>query len=139
MNNKNIIGMIFGAAAFLIVYLAVQQVFFKPISFENQIREMANELNKSCPIMVDSETQLNNAMVLNDNTFEYNYTLVNMGRAELDIEALESYLQPIILNNIKTSPDLKIFRDNEITMAYNYKDKNGEQLFRIVFEAENYK
>ncbi len=138
-DKKKIIGMIVGAAAFLIAYFAVQQVLFKPPTFDKQMMQIASELNKSCPIMVDAETQLDNAVALPDNTFQYNYTLVSMERATLDISELENYLQPIILNNIKTNPDLKTFRDNDVIMAYNYKDKNGEHLFKLTFKPENYK
>jgi hypothetical protein len=138
-NKKKAIGMIVGAAAFLIAYFAVQQVFFKPPTFDKQMMQIASELNKSCPIMVDAETQLDNAVAIPDNTFQYNYTLVSMERATFDISELKNYLQPIILNNIKTNPDLKIFRDNDVTMAYSYKDKNGEHLFKLTFKPENYK
>lgn len=139
IDKKKIIGMIVGAAAFLIAYFAVQQVLFKPPTFDKQMMQIASELNKSCPIMVDAETQIDNAVALTDNTFQYNYTLVSMERATLDISELENYLQPIILNNIKTNPDLKTFRDNDVIMAYNYKDKNGEHLFKLTFKPENYK
>lgn len=139
MDKKKVIGMIVGAAAFLIAYFAVQQVFFKPPTFDKQMMQIASELNKSCPIMVDAETQLDNSVALPNNTFQYNYTLVNTETATVDISELENYLQPIILNNIKTNPDLKTFRDNDVIMAYNYKDKNGEHLFKLTFKPENYK
>jgi hypothetical protein len=139
MNKKKVIGIIVGAAAFLIAYFAVQQVFFKPPTFDKQMMQIASELNKSCPIMVDAETQLDNALALPDNTFQYNYTLVNMERVTVDISELENYLQPRILNNIKTNPDLKTFRDNDVIMAYNYKDRNGVHLFKLIFKPENYK
>lgn len=113
-NKKKVIGMIFGAAAFLIAYFAVQQVFFKPPTFDKQMMQIASELNKSCPIMVDAETQLDNAVALPDNTFQYNYTLVSMESATADISELKNYLQSIILNNIKTNPDLETFRDNDV-------------------------
>ena len=139
MDKKKIIGMIVGAVAFLIAYFAVQQVFFKAPTFDKQMMQIASELNKSCPMMVDAETQLDNAVALPENTFQYNYTLVNLERETVEISELENYLQPIILNNIKTNPDLKTFRDNDVIMAYNYKDRNGEHLFKLSFKPENYK
>ncbi len=57
----------------------------------------------------------------------------------IDISVLENYLQPIILNNIKTNPDLKTFRDNDVIMAYSYKDMNGEHLFKLNFKPDQYK
>lgn len=139
MDKNKAIGMIVGLAAFFIAYFAVQQVFFKPATFDKQMMQISSELNKSCPIRVDAETQLDNAVALPDNTFQYNYTLVGMERATVDIPELENYLQPLILNTIKTNPDLRIFRENDVTMVYNYKDKKGEHLFKLTFKPENYK
>jgi hypothetical protein len=36
----------------------------------------ANELNKSCLMMVDQDTRLDNAVALPENVFQYNYTLI---------------------------------------------------------------
>ena len=38
----------------------------------------ASEINKTCPIMVDQYTQLDNALALPDNSFQYNYTLIDI-------------------------------------------------------------
>ncbi|MCF8458865.1 MAG: hypothetical protein K9H62_23255 [Bacteroidales bacterium] len=90
-------------------------------------------------IIVDSETRLDNALALPGKTFQYNYTLVNLVKDSIDIGSLEEYLNPVILNNIKTNPDLKTFRDNDVTMAYNYKDKNSEHLLKLIFTPDQYK
>lgn len=138
-NKKKITGIIGAATGFLIVYFAIQQVFFKPPTIDKQIMQIASELNKSCPIMVDSETQLDNAVGLPGKTIQYNYTFLNMEKATVDTSELENYLQPKILNNIKTNPDLKNFRENDVIMVYNYKDKKGEHLFKLTFKPEKYK
>jgi len=101
--------------------------------------QAASEFNKMCPIMVDKETRLDNSMALPDNVFQYNYTLVNMEKNNINISELEEYIKPIILNTIKTNPDLKLFRDHKTTMSYDYKDKNSEHLFKLSFTADQYK
>lgn len=82
LNLKTIVGLAFG----LIVAILVQQYFFKPPSFDKQMMQVASELNKTCPIMVDAETQLDNAVALPEKTFQYNYTLINMYKDSIDIE-----------------------------------------------------
>jgi len=139
MDKKKIIKIVVGAIAFILVYVSIQQIVFKSPSFDKQMMQTASELNKSCPIMVDSETRLDNAMALPENTFQYNYTLVNMNKEEMNVSEAENFLQPNILNSIKTNPDLKAFRDNNVTMVYNYKDSNGEHLFKLIFEPSQYK
>lgn len=139
MDKKKIIGIVVGSITFILVYVSIQQMVFKSPSFDKQMMQTASELNKSCPIMVDSETRLDNAIALPENTFQYNYTLVNMTKEDMNVSEAENFLQPNILNSIKTNPDLKVFRDNNVIMVYNYKDNNGNHLFKLIFEPSQYK
>ncbi len=36
--------------------------------------EIASEINKSCPMMIDKETQFDNALAMPGKVFQYNYT-----------------------------------------------------------------
>jgi hypothetical protein len=108
-------------------------------TFDKQLMRIASELNKTCPIMVDKDTQLDNSIALPDNIFQYNYTLVNHSRNELNIEQLQNTVTPRILNNIKTNEGLKYFRNNKVTMSYSYNDKNGVFLFVLKFKYKDYK
>ena len=72
------------------------------------------------------------------NVFQYNYTLVNLVKDSIDIPGLESYIKPVILNNVKTNPDMKGFRDNKVTMTYTYKDKDGVYITRINITPDMY-
>jgi hypothetical protein len=139
INKKGkIIGAIVGIVIFGLTYFAVQQIFFKPASFNNAMMEAASELNKSCPIMVDQDTRLDNAIALPDNVFQYNYTLVNLNKSEVNIDTVKKYVEPGLINNVKTNPDLKMYRDNKITMAYNYRDKNGVFVLKISVTPDKY-
>ena len=100
--------------------------------------QTANNINKSCPMVVDSETLLDNIVVLPGNIFQYNYTLINMEKEMIDIQDMRSYIEPILLNNIKTNPELSIFRKNRITFSYYYKDKNGSFLTKILITPGKY-
>ena len=138
MNKKNIIGIIAGTAVAAIVGILIQNYFSEPVSFDQAMMQAASELNKSCPMMVDSETQLDNANALPDNKFQYNYTLVNYSIEELDLEQVKASIEPGIITNVRTNPDLKAYRDNNVTMVYSYKDKNQEHLFKIEVTPELY-
>jgi predicted amidophosphoribosyltransferase len=72
-DKKQLIGITVGVLAFFLSYYGVQQMFFKLPSFDKQMMEMASELNKNCPIMVDQETRWDNCIALPDNAFQYNY------------------------------------------------------------------
>ena len=131
---QSTIGTIFGA----VIILIIQQTFFKAPSFDKVMMEAASELNKSCPMMVDSDTQLDNAIALPGNIFQYNYTLVNYTLAEIDVDNLEENLEPVLINNVKTNPDMSGFRKNSVTVAYNYKDKEGNFITKISVTKDDY-
>ncbi len=135
--NKRL-GSIIGVIVFVFVSFAIQQIFFKSPSFDKILVNTASEINKTCPLQVDQYTRLDNTVALPNNTFQYNYTLINTSKSEVNIDTVKKYIEPDIINNVKTSPDLKLFRDNHTTMVYNYRDKNGEFVHKIVITPEMY-
>ena len=121
-NIQTVVGMVVGALAIFLV----QHFLFTTPTYDQVMMQAASEINKSCPIMVDQETRLDNTIALPENVFQYNYTLVNMEKATTNIAELENYLKPTLINSVKTSPNMKINRDNKTTMGYFYKDTNGD-------------
>ncbi len=89
--------------------------------------------------MIDQETQLDNTIALPDNSFQYNLTLINMEKADVDIKALEENIKPGILNSVRTNPDMKMMRDQDVTLMYDYKDKNKDYLFKLTITPDQYK
>jgi hypothetical protein len=137
--SKKILGTIIGVLVFFLTYYAVQYFFFQPPSFDKAMMSAASELNKTCPIMIDQYTRLDNAMALPNNSFQYNYTLINIDKSEVNLDTVKKYIEPNIINNVKTNPDLKIYRENKTTMIYNYRDKNGVFVVKIAVTPEMYK
>jgi hypothetical protein len=136
--KKRWLGLAVSALAFLLSYYAVQEIFFKPPSFDKLMMQVASEINKNCPFMVDQFTRLDNSVALPDNSFQYNYTLVEVTKDEVIIDTVKKYIEPNILNTVKTNPDLKFFRDNKTTLIYNYKDMNGEFVHKFSVTPEMY-
>lgn len=137
--RKNILGVIIGMIALSLTSFAIQQLFFKAAPLDKTMMEVASEINKTCPIMVDSETRLDNTFSLPNNTFQYNYTLVNIDKESIDTVEMRNYLEPTITNSVKTNPQLKFHRDHEMTINYSYKDKTGSFLIVISVTPEKYK
>ena len=136
--NKKTLGAVVGIITFGLSYFAVQQIFFKKPSFDKAMMEAASEINKTCPIMVDKETRLDNTVAMPDNVFQYNYTLVNLTSAEIHPDTLRKYIEPNIINTVRTNPDMKIYRDSKTTMAYSYRDKVGEFILKILVTPDKY-
>lgn len=123
--RKKTLEFIVGAIFFGISYFAVQQLFFKAPSIDKILMNTASEINKTCPAMVDEYTRLDNALALPNSTFQYNYSIINHDKTEINLDTAKKYIEPVLLNRVKTDPDLKYFRDNDVILVYNYRDKNG--------------
>lgn len=136
--KKKIIERSIGVVIFFITFFGVQQLFFTQSELDKEMTSIASELNKTCPVMVDSETQLDNTMALPDKVFQYNYTLVNADKSQVDILKMKNYLEPAILNLVKSSPQMQYQRDHKWTLNYNYRDKNGTHLLLLVITPKMY-
>ncbi|MCD8043890.1 MAG: hypothetical protein LUH10_12580 [Tannerellaceae bacterium] len=114
-------------------------------NYDKKLQVASKLFNKACPVMVDDDTRLDNTEVFPGKIFRYNYTLVNLSIE--DMEALNeetrnmviSQMEEYILNAVRTENDLKEFRDNDVTMEYNYHDKNGNPFHMFTFTPDSYK
>ncbi len=134
LTGKAVIGIVVG----IVAMFAVQQIFFKSAPYDKAMMEIASELNKSCPIMIDAETRLDNTIALPENTFQYNYTLVNIDQASPDTSSMKSMLEPIITNYVRTNPQMKYQRDHKTTIVYSYRSNSGQYLFGITITPDKY-
>jgi len=90
-------------------------------------------------MMLSSGLRVDSTMALPDKTFQYVLTLINVSKDELNLEELKKISYKEVLNNVKTSSDLKPFRDNKVTLIYLYKDKNNNEIFKLIFTYNDYK
>jgi len=137
-NRKQALTFIGAICGFLVAFFLVQKFIFSEPSFDKQLAEIASELNKTCPMMVDEATRLNNAVALPNNTFQYNYTLITTDKQSVDTTEMKSYMTSHLINLVKTNPQLKPFRDKEVTMNYYYQDMNNQYLFLISIAPKRY-
>ncbi|SNZ00359.1 hypothetical protein [Flagellimonas pacifica] len=132
-----IIGIIAGIISFVLAYYGVQQLF--KTDFASELEKTALELNKQTPMQIDQFTRLDSASTKGKTNFIYHYTLVKIEKSEVNLDTVNKYIKSDIVDNVKNNPDLKIFRDNEITLDYKYYDKNGELSIEISVTPELYK
>lgn len=138
MKKPKLIPLIVGIIAFGVSFFGAKMLFNNSYSFDQAMMKAASEINKSCPIMVNEDTRLDNAVAMPKNIFQYNYTLINLEKNKIIVEELREYIEPIVLNNVKTNPDMKDYKENKVTMAYNYRDKNGVFILKINVTPEMY-
>ncbi len=124
------------AIGFAIMFFITQSLF-KP-SIDKQLADFANEYNKTCPVTIDEFTTLKNVVALPNKTVQYNYSLIGISKAEVKLDTVQKYLFPSVLQNVKTNPGMKLFRDNKVTLNYYYSDKNGEFVTEYVVTPKMY-
>ena len=106
------------------MYFVGQQLFKS--SIDTKLAEFANQFNKTCPMTIDQYTTLKNVVALPDKTIQYNYILIGINKSEVKLDTVKKYLFPGVLQNAKTNPGMKLFRENKVTINYYYSDQNGE-------------
>ena len=89
---------------------------------------VAAEINKKCPIATDENTRMDSATVFNEYMITYHYTIHTVSNKDIDLAKFKGSMQSAMDEKYKTDPQLKIYRENKIAVAYDYKDKAGNFL-----------
>jgi c-di-AMP phosphodiesterase-like protein len=139
MEQKNDYRLIIMILAGVLLIIAIQKIYFSSAAQERRMLNYINEINQKCPIMLDNETQLEKLEILNE-TKEIVYTcvLINSIMDSIIIANYEKQKLPLLLENTKTDPNKRIFRANNMTISYIYKDKNDELIFKCSLLPETY-
>ena len=132
-NSKSVMALI----GFMTMFF-ITQYFLNP-SVEKQLIKNVNEINKTCPLKVDQNTTLKSVAALPNRTVKYNYILIGVTKSEVNLDTVKKYVFPNLLQNVKNNPGMKIFKDNNVTIIYNYSDKNEENITEYIIKPEMYK
>lgn len=127
-----------------ILLLGVLLVFVscKKDDFSKELQEAASNSNKLGPQMMSDGIRLDSVSASKDKVFKYNYTLTEDEKSNVSPELLEGFKKEAreeALKVIKTSEEMKTFRDNDVTLKYSYVDKNGQLLTEFEIKPADYK
>jgi hypothetical protein len=130
--QKALYGAVAAISAMLVSGLVTRCLARKNAHDMQDLNRVANELNKSLPMMVDAETQLTNVIGAPDNII-YNFKLVNLALEENpSLKDYLSQLKPGMIRKNCTTPETrKDFLDKGIVMSYVYYDKNSAHVGKI--------
>lgn len=132
--------MIIGCILLLCIILVSAKIFlFKDSSPDRDVLKFVKEMNKTCPTMVDVETRLDKVTALAENSLQFDYTLIYRHKDSVAIGNLRQYMEPVILDKIKTSPTLSRYLTKDLTWIYSYNDRNGDFIFKITYTPEQFK
>ena len=85
-----------------ILNFVIKNIFNPEGNINDKLVKVANEINKHTPIIVDSVTTCDNVTALPGNKLQYNYTLTNLDKKDVDTTILLSSVKEHMFNIIKT-------------------------------------
>ncbi len=137
-NKKLVVQVVIFVVAFAIAFFGTRYVMSNFKSADSELKKEALKLNKDCPKLIDKETRLDSANTF-DSTFEYHFSLINFskGDANLDVDGVKKMIRASAQENFDTNPEMKSFRDKNVSLKYSYKDKTGKDLFDFTIKASN--
>lgn len=105
---------------------------------EKSLQEIADEYNKKCPQMIDSETRLDGIGIRDNSVIIYRYTLVNLLVENVDTLEFRRALWPGLLSLIKTNPAMQQLRERQTRFEYYYQDKRNRFIYTIKIAPADY-
>jgi len=100
-------------------------------STEDKLVQTSRNLNARLPMNVDNDTRWDTTVPGPGKRLTYCYTFVNASKTELDPEKIAARIRPKLLMYYRTNAEMKLFRENRVTVCYLYKDKAGETVTSI--------
>lgn len=104
-----------------------------------QLTQIAENLNKSTPVLLDDYTVFLNASVTDDNIFQYKYQIVNTTDPQSLMQEKESQTLVNIKVAFRINPDLRVFTKNNVIIDYIYTDSIGQVIKTIRITPKDYK
>jgi hypothetical protein len=122
--------------AFALIAILVQKIFFNGNSVDKDVADFVKVMNKTCPDMIDPETRLDKVIATSDKNLQFNYTLVHMIKDSIPIISMKRYMEPVIIEKIRSSGTLRRFMKKNLTWIYSYSDRKGVFVFKVTYTPE---
>ncbi|MDR2815425.1 MAG: hypothetical protein LBB62_01810 [Proteiniphilum sp.] len=107
-------------------------------ALNKKLEDMAINLNESAPVMLDRFTRFERASVTSGNIFRYSYTVLNTSNPDSLVRNGLQALKENIGKEFSSNPDLRIFKENNVTIEYVYNDENGRTIRSLQITPKDY-
>lgn len=97
----------------------------------------ANEMNKSLPTMIDSDTRFDRVGTGPGRRITYVRTLVNYTANEMPARMLENLIGESIHNGVCSAPEMQIWLNDDVTIVYRYSDRHGNYIHQFIVNRES--
>jgi hypothetical protein len=107
-----------------------------------EVTELVAKYNKNCPLKIQEGIRLDSVSLPNvtdEKDVQYNLTLLNVEKESAEIDVIQTEIEKSLISTAKANPGLQVFRDNDYTLIYSYKDKKNVFLFDVKIIPDQYK
>jgi hypothetical protein len=122
-----IMAVVIGASVGISTFIHLQ----RSGSTEEKLVQTSKELNARLPLNVDSDTRWDTTVPGPGKCLTYYYTFVSVSKNEINPADVTRQMKSKLLLNYRTSPGMKLFRENRVTVRFVIKDKSGETVTSI--------
>jgi len=136
--KKRLIVLVISAIVALSLTLVLFYSFKDPVA-DKEMTELIAKYNENCPLIIQEGIQLESVSLPKEKVVQYNLTLVNVKKETAEIDVIKKNIEESLISTTKENPGLKVFRDQNYTLIYNYKDLKNEYLFEVVITPQQYK
>ena len=129
-----------GAAIGVSIAMAITSLFTQSnyLSDKDLLKEVQKG-NSICPIIVDEFTRIDSFSMPKSKTFMQHGTAIGIVKEEANLDTIRKYIEPSLLENTRTNPQLKPARNSKVTFIYSFNDMNGEVFYEYIVTPEMYK
>ena len=100
-------------------------------AINERLMHISSEINKNCPYMMDKMTRLDQTWASGTGEFAYMITIMGNKSDEIDKEKFEVVIEKLFSANIKNSPDLSLFRENNIELIFVFRDEQLNEIAKV--------
>lgn len=101
-----------------------------------ELIEWSTLLNKSLPQKTEPNVQLNKTS-FHKNQFTYQYQILNQVRSQLHLKTFVIGFKPALKKQVCEYEFTRKLLNNRFLIAYEYRDKNGEEIYTFNFRPED--
>lgn len=130
---------LFGIIVFTFISAILRIAFHRsPITLNDEMIRIANEINSHAPVIIDSTTRFDYVNALNGQIFQYNYTLTSLQSDQVDTVMLKKAAKEAMIAQMHGNPKTTMLKENNIEIRLRYADKDGREVCIIPIPPAEY-
>ena len=103
------------------------------MNVDETLVKMSEKMNRTMPQVVDASTRLDKVSAERGQRFSYHYTMLDVQGKDVNTADFYKTFRPALQKKVCADENLKMFFRNRITVAYDYRGKDGQEIGKLVF------